>query len=133
LADFKLEPGQTIAVVGLSAKPDRPSYDVAQAMRRAGFRIVPVNPQYAGSEILGERCVASLLDIDEAVHVVDCFRKSQDMPDVARDIVAMKRKPTLLWMQRGIESREAREMVKAIGIEVVEDRCIKVDYFSGLA
>jgi uncharacterized protein len=129
----KLEPGQTIAVVGLSAKLDRPSHDVALAMQRAGFRIVPVNPQYAGSDILGVRCVASLLDIDQPVHVVDCFRKSEDMPDVARDVLAMKMKPALLWMQRGIENREARSMLEAIGVEVLEDRCIKVDYFAGLA
>ena len=102
-------------------------------MQRAGFRIVPVNPQYAGSDILGVRCVASLPDIDQPVHVVDCFRKSEDMPDVARDVLAMKMKPALLWMQRGIENREARALVEAIGVKVVEDRCIKVDYFSGLA
>lgn len=130
---MKLEPGQTIAVVGLSAKFDRPSYDVAQAMQSVGFRILPVNPQYVDRDILGARCVGSLLDIDEVVHVVNCFRKSGDMPAVARDVIAMKVKPALLWMQRGIDNREARAMAEAIGIEVVEDRCIKVDYFSGLA
>jgi uncharacterized protein len=128
--DVALAAGQTIAVVGLSAKPDRPSYDVARAMQRAGFAIIPVNPQYAGSEILGMRCVASLLDIESAVDIVDCFRKSEDMPSVARDVIAMKQKPRVLWMQQGIENAEARAIAEAVGIEVVEDSCIKIAYYA---
>jgi uncharacterized protein len=126
----KLAPGQTIAVVGLSAKPDRPSYDVARAMQRAGFRIIPVNPQYAGDEILGERCVASLLDIEGTVDIVDCFRKSEDMPSVAHDAVAMKVKPKTLWMQQGIANAEARAIAEDAGIAVIEDSCIKIAYYS---
>jgi uncharacterized protein len=126
----KLAPGQTIAVVGLSAKPDRPSYDVARAMQRAGFRIIPVNPQYAGDEILSERCVASLLDIEGAVDIVDCFRKSEDMPSVAHDAVAMKVKPKTLWMQQGIANAEARAIAEDAGIAVIEDSCIKIAYYS---
>jgi uncharacterized protein len=80
---FQLTPGQSIAVVGLSAKPDRPSYDVARAMQRAGFRIVGVNPQYAGESILGETCVASLADIAHCIDIVNCFRRSEEMVAVA--------------------------------------------------
>jgi uncharacterized protein len=127
---MKLEPGQTIAVVGLSAKPDRPSYDVASAMQRAGFRIVPVNPQYAGSKILGETCVATLAEIAERVDIVDCFRKSEDMPEVARAVVAMSEHPKALWMQQGIANDEARAIAEAAGIDVIEDRCIKIAYYS---
>jgi uncharacterized protein len=127
---LKLEPGQTIAVVGLSAKPDRPSHDVARAMQRAGFRIVPVNPQYAGSEILGERCLASLAEIDAKINIVDCFRKSEDMPEVARAVVAMRELPKVMWMQQGVANSEARAIAEAAGIEVVEDRCIKIAYLS---
>jgi uncharacterized protein len=126
----KLEPGLTIAVVGLSAKPDRPSYDVARAMQRAGFTIIPVNPQYAGQTILDQVCLASLSEIDTPVDIVDCFRRSEEMPQVAREVVAMKHKPRVLWMQMGIESAEARAIAEARGIEVVEDRCIKIDFYS---
>jgi uncharacterized protein len=125
----KLEPGQTIAIVGLSAKPDRPSFDVASVMQRSGFRIVPVNPQYAGSKILGETCVATLAEIAAHVDIVDCFRKSEDMPDVARAVVA-RELPKVLWMQQGIANAEARAIAEAAGIEVVEDRCIKIAYYS---
>jgi uncharacterized protein len=127
---MKLVPGQTIAVVGLSAKPDRPSYDVAQAMQRAGFRIVPVNPQYASQSILGEKCVAALRDIETTVDIVNCFRKSEDMESVARDVVVMKPPPMVLWMQSGIASTQAREIAAAAGIEVIEDRCIKIAFYS---
>jgi uncharacterized protein len=130
VTSFKLEPGQTIAVVGLSAKPDRPSYDVANVMQRSGFRIIPVNPQYAGSQILGENCVATLGEISLHVDIVDCFRKSEDMPDVARAVVAMHKLPKVLWMQQGIANAEARTIAEAAGIEVVEDRCIKIEYYS---
>ncbi len=130
---MKLEPGQTIAIVGLSAKPERPSYDVASAMQRAGFRIVPVNPQYAGTAILGETCFGSLHDVAVPIHVVDCFRKSSDMPALAREVIAMKTKPALLWMQQGIENSEARALAEAAGITVVENRCLKVEFFSGRA
>jgi predicted CoA-binding protein len=126
----KLVPGQTIAVVGLSAKPDRPSYDVARAMQRAGFLIVPVNPQYVGGEILGERVYASLLDIAQPVDIVDCFRKPEDMPAIARDAVAMSPPPKVLWMQMGIANQEAREIAERAGIEVVEDNCIKIAYYN---
>jgi uncharacterized protein len=127
---MKLEPGQTIAVVGLSAKPDRPSFDVARAMQRAGFAIVPVNPQYAGSQILGELCVASVLDINRTIDIVDCFRKSEDMPSVAREVAAMTRKPKVLWMQQGIANTEARMIAESADIEVIEDSCIKIAYLN---
>ena len=127
---MKLVPGQTIAVVGLSAKPDRPSFDVARVMQGAGFRVIPVNPSYAGQTILGERCIASLAEIDTAVDIVDCFRKSEDMLKVALEVVAMKARPAVLWMQMGIRSTEARNVAAAVGIEVIEDQCIKVAYFN---
>ncbi len=126
---MKFEPGQTIAVVGLSAKPDRPSFDVAGTMQRAGFRIIPVNPQYAGAQILGETCLATLDEIVERVDIVDCFRKSEDMVEVARAVVAMRNLPKLLWMQQGIANAQARAVAEAAGVEVVEDRCIKTAYY----
>ncbi len=127
---MRLVSGQRIAIVGLSAKPDRPSFDVARTMQRFGFEIVPVNPNFAGSEILGVRCVASVADIEGAVDVVDCFRKSEDMPSVAREIVRMSPLPSVLWMQLGVTSAEAREIAQAAGIAVVEDQCIKIAYMN---
>lgn len=127
---MKLVPGQAIAVVGLSAKPDRPSLDVARAMQRSGFVIVPVNPQYAGQAILDERCYASLLDIERPIDIVDCFRKSEDMPSVARDAIAMSPRPKLLWMQMGISNPEARALAEQAGMEVVEDSCIKIAFYN---
>ncbi len=129
-ADFKLVPGQRIAVVGLSAKTDRPSFDVARAMQGAGFQIVPVNPQYAGTEILGETCVASVAEIRDAIDVVNCFRKSEEMPALAAEVVAMIPSPRVLWMQMGIQSTEARTMAEAAGIHVVENQCIKIAYYA---
>jgi uncharacterized protein len=117
-------------MVGLSAKPDRPSFDVANAMQRAGFRIIPVNPNYASEAILGQRCLASLAEIDESVDIVDCFRKSEDMVDVARNVVAMKKPPRILWMQMGVRNAEARRIAENAGIQVVEDECIKIHYYS---
>ena len=127
---MRLVPGQRIAVVGLSAKPDRPSYDVARTMQRFGFDIVPVNPNFAGDEILGVRCVGSVAEIDGAVDIVDCFRKSEDMPGVAREVAQMSPRPRVLWMQLGVASDEARKIAEAAGIEVVEDQCIKIAYMN---
>jgi uncharacterized protein len=130
LSDIKLTPGQTIAIVGLSADRSRPSFEVASAMQRAGFHIIPVNPRYAGDNILGERCVASLAEIERTVDIVDCFRKSEDMVSVAIDAVAMKQRPRVLWMQQGIRNAEARRIAEDAGIMVIEDHCIKIAYYS---
>jgi uncharacterized protein len=127
-AAFVLTPGQRIAVVGLSAKHDRPSFEVASVMQRAGFHIIPVNPQYAGETILGEHCVASLADIDTPVDIVNCFRKSEDMIDVATDVLAMQTLPRVLWMQLGIQNATARAMAEAAAITVIENQCIKIAY-----
>lgn len=127
---MRLVPGQRIAVVGLSAKPDRPSYDVARTMQRFGFEIIPVNPNFAGADILGVRCVANVADIVGAVDIVDCFRRGEDMPSVAREVVHMSPLPRVLWMQLGVANDEARQIAEAAGIEVVEDQCIKIAYMN---
>jgi uncharacterized protein len=127
-AAFVLTPGQRIAVVGLSAKPDRPSFDVARTMQRSGFQIIPVNPHYAGEAILGVRCVASLSEIGKPIDVVNCFRKSEDMLGVAEDVIAMRPLPRVLWMQIGIQSGAARALAEAVEIMVIENQCIKIAY-----
>lgn len=119
---------RTIAVVGLSDNPSRPSHEVAQVMQQAGFRIIPVNPRAAGKSILGEPCVSSLGEAAVPVDIVDCFRRSEEMAEVARAAVAMSPRPTVLWMQIGVVNEEAAQIARDAGIAVVQDRCIKIEY-----
>lgn len=121
---------KTIAVVGLSDNPSRPSFEVAQVMQRAGFRIIPVNPRAAGQSILGEPCVGALSEIAVPVDIVDCFRRSEEMVEVARAVAAMSLKPKVLWMQIGVMNEEAAQIARDAGIAVVQNRCIKIEYRS---
>lgn len=121
-----LENAKTIAVVGLSNKPDRTSYMVAEAMKKAGYRIIPVNPMIAGEIVLGEKAVPSLSDIQEPVDIVDVFRKSEDVLPVAEEAALIA--PKVFWLQQGIYNEQAAELLAAKGIEVVMDQCIKVDH-----
>lgn len=126
-----LKGSRTIAVVGLSAQWHRPSYFAAKYMREHGYRVIPVNPTYA--EILGEKCYKRLGDIPEPVDVVDCFRKSSEIPALADEAIAIGAK--VLWMQLGVENAEARSKAEAAGLEVVENRCVKIEhgrFFGGL-
>jgi len=123
-----LEDAKTIAVVGLSNKPDRTSYMVSQAMQNAGYKIVPVNPVIAGETVLGEKVLASLSEIDQPVDIVNVFRRSEDILPVAEEALKMQNKPKVFWMQQGIANEEAAKLVAEQGIEVVQDMCIKVDH-----
>ena len=117
---------RTIAVVGLSSKPDRPSNEVAAYLQRQGYRIVPVNPRE--TEVLGETAYPTLDDVpaDVAIDLVDVFRRAEDTPAVAEE--AVRRGARVLWLQLGIESEEARRIAEDAGIAVVMDRCIMVDH-----
>lgn len=117
---------RTIAVVGLSSKPDRPSHDVAAYLQRAGYRIVPVNPRE--TEVLGEPAYATLRDIpaEVPIDIVDVFRRAEETPEVARDAVAIGART--LWLQLGIANDEARAIAEEGGLTVVMDRCLKVDH-----
>lgn len=121
---------KTIAVVGLSDNPSRPSFEVAQVMQRAGFRIIPVNPRAAGQSILGEPSVGALSEIAVPVDIVDCFRRSEEMVEVARAVAAMSLKPKVLWMQIGVMNEEAAQIARNAGIAVVQNHCIKIEYRS---
>jgi uncharacterized protein len=126
-----LRRSRTIAVVGLSAQWHRPSYFAAKYMQEHGYRVIPVNPGYP--EILGEKCYKSLRDIPEKVDIVDCFRRSAEIPAIADDAVAIGAK--VLWMQLGVENGDARRKAEAAGLEVVENRCVKIEhgrFFGGL-
>ena len=122
---------RTIAVVGLSAQWHRPSYFAAKYLQEHGYRIIPVNPGYP--EILGEKCYKSLREIPEKVDVVDCFRRSAEIPAIADDAIAIGAK--VLWMQLGVENGDARRKAEAAGLEVIENRCMKIEhgrFFGGL-
>lgn len=114
----------TIAVVGLSSKPGRPSLEVARYLQEHGFRIVPVNPRE--TEILGEPSYPSLRDIPPglAIDVVDVFRRAEDTPEVARDAVAIGAK--VLWLQEGIVNEEAYRVADDAGLDVIMGVCIKL-------
>ncbi len=120
-----LQNTRTIALVGASPKPNRPSHGVMAALQRAGYRVIPVNPAAAGQTILGEPVKAALGDIGEAVDMVDVFRRSEDTPDVARDAVAIGAKS--LWLQLDIVSDEAARIALDGGLDVVMDRCTAVE------
>lgn len=126
-----LKTNHTIAVVGLSADWYRPSYFAAKYMQEHGFRIIPVNPKY--DEILGEKCYPSLKAIPEPVDIVDVFRKPDDCVPIAQDAVAIGAK--VLWLQLGVVNEEAARVAESGGLEVVMDRCVKIEYarlFGGL-
>jgi uncharacterized protein len=115
---------RTIAVVGISANWYRPSYFAAKYVQEHGYRMIPVNPNYA--EVLGEKCWPDLASIPEPVDVVDCFRKAAEMPALAREAVAKGAK--VLWMQLGIRSDEATRIATGAGLDVVQDRCVKIEH-----
>lgn len=122
---------KTIAVVGLSANWHRPSNFAAKYMQEHGYRIIPVNPMY--TEVLGERCYPGLRDIPEPVDMVDCFRASAEIPAIAHDAITIGAK--VLWMQLGIINLDAARLARDAGLEVVMDRCVKIEHarlFGGL-
>lgn len=128
-----LNESRTIAVVGLSSKPERASHEVAAYLQAHGYRIVPVNPSYEGQQILGETVYASLQDAANAlapggqrIDIVDCFRKSEDIPPLVRDAIAIR--AGCLWMQLGIENQQAADLARAAGLDVVMDHCIKIEH-----
>jgi hypothetical protein len=118
----------TIAVVGLSADPLRPSFSVAHYMQAQGYRIVPVNPRYAasGTAVLGETCYAALTDIPFAVDMVDVFRKTEDVLPFAQQAIEIGAK--CLWQQLGISNLEADTLVRAAGLDSVYNLCLKVEH-----
>ncbi len=124
---------KTIAMVGLSADPMRPSHFAAIYMQSEGYDIVPVNPRYAGGEILGQKVFASLAEIDRPVDIVDVFRKPAEAPALAEEAAAIGAKT--LWLQLGVENDEAGEIAREHGLAFVQNRCVKIEharFFGGL-
>lgn len=122
-----LSSARTIAVVGLSDDPRRPSNEVARAMQRFGVRIIPVNPNLR-ERVLGEKPYSSVAEIPEQVDIVDVFRRGEKVAPVAEDAVAAGARA--LWMQLGVVNEEAADHARKHGLAVIQDRCIKVEYAS---
>lgn len=129
-------PRKIIAVVGLSNRDDRPSYQVASYLQEHGYRIIGVNPAYAGQDILDEPCYATLGDAAAAlkakglhIDIVDCFRRSSDIGPIADEAITVG--ATCLWMQVGIVNEAAAAKARAAGLVVVMDLCTKVEVEAG--
>ncbi len=114
---------RTVAVVGLSPKPERDSHRVARFLQEKGYRVIPVNP--GQTEILGEVCYPSLLDIPEPVEIVDVFRRTEAVPPIAEE--AMQIGAKVFWMQLGIRHGEVAEKLRGHPMTVIMDRCIKIE------
>ncbi|HTB94125.1 MAG TPA: CoA-binding protein [Candidatus Sulfotelmatobacter sp.] len=119
-----LRGAKTVAVVGLSSNAMRASHGVAEYLKAAGYRIIPVNPNEA--EVLGAKAYARLEDVPEPVDIVDVFRRAEELPAVAESAIGIGAK--VLWMQLGIENAEAAEKARAAGLVVVEDSCLMVEH-----
>jgi uncharacterized protein len=117
---------KTIAVVGASDNPARPSYTVMKYLKRKGYHIIPVNPGKAGAELMGEKIRASLSDIDIPLDMVDCFRNSSAMPDIVKEAKAINAK--VIWMQLGVKHADAAKEAEEAGLKVVMNRCPKIEF-----
>ncbi|MFN2572745.1 MAG: CoA-binding protein [Gemmatimonadales bacterium] len=121
-----LQQARTIAVVGLSPKPIRPSHSVSRYLQQAGYRVIPVNPGH--DEILGERSYPTLTDAahDHAIDIVDVFRRSEHVGAIVDEAIATR--PQLIWLQLGVEDQAAAQRADAAGIPIVMDRCLAIEH-----
>ena len=120
-----LQRARTIAIVGMSANPNRDSYAVARFLQRNGYRIIPVNPNLRGL-VLGEQPYASLRDIREHVDIVDVFRRSEYLPQIVEDAIAIG--ADVVWAQLGVINRAAAQRAQQAGLGVVMDRCMAIEH-----
>ena len=119
-----LQQARTIAVVGISAKPDRPSHEVAHYLQRAGYTIIPVNPAY--EEVLGQKCYPSLHEVPGKIDLVDVFRKPAEVMAVVDEAIAVG--AGSVWLQLGVIAPAAAEKAAAAGLKVVSDHCTKIEH-----
>lgn len=124
---------KTVAVVGLSKDPSRPSHDVAVYLKSHGYRVIPINPTI--DEVLGEKSYKSLLDLPDKlrheIEVVDIFRRAEDVPPIVDETIQLHKsfgQPKAVWMQLGIVNEESARKARESGLEVVMDRCMKIEH-----
>jgi uncharacterized protein len=120
-----LDSAKTVAVVGLSSRPYRASYGVAETLQRSGYRVIPVNPNE--SEVLGEKCYARLEDIPEKVDIVDIFRRSEFVPEIVDSAIRIGARA--IWMQEGVEDERSAERARRAGLFVIMDNCIAKEIY----
>jgi predicted CoA-binding protein len=123
-----LNTAKTIAMVGASAKENRPSYFAFKYLLERGYRMIPVNPGQAGKDILGQKIYAKLADIPEPIDMVDIFRASSYALPIVQEALTLKPLPQVIWMQLGVRSEEAAALAEANGMKVVMNRCPKIEY-----
>ena len=118
----------TIAVLGIHQEPEKAAFYVPEYLHDEGYRILGVNPAFAGTTLFGEPVRARLADLGEPVDLVDVFRRPEHIPDHVEDILAMKPRPKVVWFQLGIRNDEAAAILEAAGIVVVQNRCTLADH-----
>lgn len=123
-----LKRAKTIAIVGVSAKEIRPSYFVARYLQLKGYRIIPVNPGLAGQTLFGEKVYPDLKSIPDDVDMVDIFRRSDAVPAIVEEALARWPDLQTIWMQIGVEHADAAEVAQARGVDVVQNRCPKIEF-----
>ena len=119
---------KTIAMVGASEKENRPSYFAFKYLLERGYRMIPVNPGYAGEDMLGRRIFARLADIPEPVDMIDIFRGAQYALAIVQEALALKTRPQVIWMQLGVRNDQAAALAETNGMKVVMNRCPKIEY-----
>jgi predicted CoA-binding protein len=119
---------KTIAMVGASEKENRPSYFAFKYLLERGYHMIPVNPGHAGETMLGQKIYARLSDIPEPIDMVDIFRASQYALSIVQEVLTLKPRPQVIWMQLGIRNDEAAALAEANGMKVVMNRCPKIEY-----
>ena len=119
---------KVVAVVGVSMNPVRPSYYVARYLSLKGFKVIPVNPGHAGKRLFGQEVRASLADCPDTVDMVDIFRRPEHVPPIVEEALEVFPNLRTVWMQIGVVNDEAAQMAEARGVDVVMDRCPKIEY-----
>jgi len=123
-----LQSVKTIALLGASPKPERPSNGVMKFLLDRGYHVIPVNPGQVGKTIHGQQVVAELADINEPIDMVDVFRASYSLPGIVDEILALKHRPAVLWTQLDVVNEEAAKKAEEAGLKVVMDRCPAIEY-----
>ncbi|MDZ7706815.1 MAG: CoA-binding protein [Trueperaceae bacterium] len=119
-----LQTAHTVAVLGAHPDPGKPAHYVPRYLREHGYRIVPVNPRYTDQQLFGETPRGKVTDLDEPIDVVDVFRRSENLPAHAEEILAMRPLPKVVWLQQGIRHAEVARQLAEAGIDVVQDACM---------
>jgi predicted CoA-binding protein len=119
---------KTVACVGVSPNPVRPSHYVGRYLALKGYRVIPVNPGHTDKTLFGERVRAGLAEIEGGVDMVDIFRRPEAVPEIVEAALAMSPRPSVIWMQIGVTHRQAAARAEAEGLTVIQNRCPKIEY-----